>query len=389
MDGTIALFLLQDAVVNGAIYALVAIALVLVFAVTRVILIPQGEFVAFATLTLASLQAGVPPRMAWLLIAAGTLNAGVALFRARRRLTLRTIGLLVGWNVVLPGAIAVGALLVAPYRLGLAVNIAITLALIVPLGWIMYDLAFDALAEASVLTLLIVAFGVHIALTGLGLAFFGPEGASTPPLWTANFDVGTLLVSGQSLCVLGVTVVLMAALGWFFRETLLGQALRACSVNRLGARLIGMRTAVAGRLAFGVAALIGAISGVLIGPLTTIYYDSGFLIGLKGFVAAIIAGLASYPLTVAAALLVGTVESFSSFWASAYKEVLVFTIIIPFLLFRSLGGASSGGGGVMRRPRRIVAAPVFGGDAVLAAPFFAPADPTGFRCSTISASQVW
>ena len=54
--------------------------------------------------------------------------------------------------------------------------------------------------------------------------------------------------------------------------------------------------------------------------------------------AAIVAGLGSYPFTVIAALLVGVVESFASFWASAYKEVLVFTIIIPFLLFRSLGG---------------------------------------------------
>ena len=335
MDSTIVLFLLQDAVVNGAIYALVGIALVLVFAVTRVILIPQGEFVAFAALTLASLQSGTRPAMAWLLVALGVLNAVLSLFRARRILTLRRTAKILGWNIVLPGIIAAVAIVVAPLKLGLAVNILVTLALIVPFGAILYDLAFDVLAEASVLTLLIVAFGVHLALTGLGLAFFGPEGANTPALWSDSFSVGALVVSGQSLCVLGVTVLLMAGLGWFFRDTLIGKALRACSVNRLGARLVGMPTAVAGRLAFGVAALIGAISGILMGALTTLYYDSGFLIGLKGFVAAIVAGLGSYPLTVIAALLVGGVESFSSFWASAYKEVLVFTIIIPFLLFRS------------------------------------------------------
>ena len=335
MDSTIVLFLLQDAVVNGAIYALVAIALVLVFAVTRVILIPQGEFVAFSALTLASLQAGNRPQMAWLLLAAGVLSAAVALVRTRRLLTARSVVKIVGWNILVPAAIAGIAFLVAPLRLGLAVNIIVTLALIVPLGALLYDLAFDVLAEASVLTLLIVAFGVHIALTGLGLVFFGPEGANTPPLLSTSFNLGTLLVTGQSLCILVVTVALMAGLGWFFRDTLLGKALRACSVNRLGARLVGMPTAVAGRVAFGVAAFIGAVSGILIGAVTTIYYDSGFLIGLKGFVAAIIAGLASYPVTVGAALLVGAVESFSSFWASAYKEVLVFTIIIPFLLLRS------------------------------------------------------
>lgn len=74
---------------------------------------------------------------------------------------------------------------------------------------------------------------------------------------------------------------------------------------------------------------------MLIGPITTIYYDTGFLIGLKGFVAAIIGGLASYPLAAAGAVLVGLLESFSSFWASAFKEVLVFTLIIPVLLWRS------------------------------------------------------
>jgi branched-chain amino acid transport system permease protein len=75
---------------------------------------------------------------------------------------------------------------------------------------------------------------------------------------------------------------------------------------------------------------------VLIAPLTTIYYDSGFLIGLKGFVGAIIGGLGSYPIAAAGAVLVGLLESYSSFWASAFKEVIVFTLIIPVLLWRSL-----------------------------------------------------
>jgi branched-chain amino acid transport system permease protein len=75
---------------------------------------------------------------------------------------------------------------------------------------------------------------------------------------------------------------------------------------------------------------------VLIGPITTVYYDSGFLVGLKGFVGAIIGGLVSYPLAAAGALLIGLIESFASFWASQYKEVIVFTLIIPVLLWRSL-----------------------------------------------------
>jgi len=108
------------------------------------------------------------------------------------------------------------------------------------------------------------------------------------------------------------------------------------NVNRLGARLMGISSTAAGRLSFTMAAFIGALSGLLISPTTTIFYDSGFLIGLKGFVAAVFAGLSSYPGAALGAVLVGLLESFSSFWASAFKEVIVFTSILPVLLWRSL-----------------------------------------------------
>ena len=68
----------------------------------------------------------------------------------------------------------------------------------------------------------------------------------------------------------------------------------------------------------------------------TLYFDSGFIISLKGFVGAIIGGLASYPVAAVGALAVGLIEAFSMFWASNYKEIIVFTLIIPFLLWRSL-----------------------------------------------------
>jgi branched-chain amino acid transport system permease protein len=91
----------------------------------------------------------------------------------------------------------------------------------------------------------------------------------------------------------------------------------------------------AGRLAFTLAAGMGALSGILIAPVTTVYYDSGFLIGLKGFVAAVVGGLASYPAAAVGAIVVGLLESYSSFWASAFKEVIVFTLVIPVLLWLS------------------------------------------------------
>jgi branched-chain amino acid transport system permease protein len=170
----------------------------------------------------------------------------------------------------------------------------------------------------------------------VGLLVFGPEGARGPAFTDAVFTLGDQTITGQALWILGLTVAALAALYVFFEFTLLGAALRATAVNRLGARLVGIRTSQSGLIVFTLAGLLGALSGVLIAPLTTVYYDGGFLIGLKGFVAAIIGGLASTPIAVLAALGVGVVESFSSFWASAFKEVIVFTLIIPVLLWRSL-----------------------------------------------------
>jgi len=166
--------------------------------------------------------------------------------------------------------------------------------------------------------------------------FFGAEGYRTPPFWDASFALGPLTLTGQTVVVLAASAALMAGLALFFGRTLAGKALRATAINRLGARLMGVSTEHAGRSAFAMAAFIGALAGLLVGPGMTMIYDSGFLIGLKGFVAAIIGGLSSYPLTVAGALLVGLLDSFSSFWASAYKDAIVFAAIIPVLLLRSL-----------------------------------------------------
>ena len=343
MDATIFLFLLQDGIINGAVYALVALALVLVFAVTRVILIPQGEFVAFAALTAAALENGRLPGTVWLLLALGGLAAVSELVLHRREITPRRLVRILLADLALPAALVALTLLLAPLKIGPVAAGALTVVLILPMGPMLYRIAFDPIATSSVLVLLIAAFGVHFSLMGLGLVFFGPEGVGTTALAAQSFDVGTLVVSGQSLVVLIVTVVLLAIVGAFFRLSLFGKALRACASNRVGARLSGIPTGLAGQIAFAMAARLGAVSGVLIGPLMTVYYDSGFLIGLKGFVAAILGGLVSYPLTVLAALGVGIAEALFSFWASAFKEVLVFSLIIPVLMWRSLARAPGGG----------------------------------------------
>jgi branched-chain amino acid transport system permease protein len=336
MTFSIAALLAQDGVTNGAIYALLALALVLVFTVTRVIFIPSGEFVTYGTLTLAGLQLGKPPGTVGLLAGLALIAGAMEVYAAvRQRYWRRLPGRLVLY-LILPLTIAGVVYAAAPLALPFPVQIVLTLIIVTALGPLLYRVAYQPLAEASVLVLLIVSVAAHFVMMGLGLWFFGAEGSRTPPFTNATFHVGDVTVSGQSALVLISSLILIGALYLFFGRTLYGKALRATALNRVGARLVGISPSLAGSLTFMLAALLGAFSGVLIGPITTIYYDSGFLISLKGFVGAIIGGLSSYPLAAAGSVLVGLLESFSSFWASAFKEVIVFTLIIPVLLWRSL-----------------------------------------------------
>jgi branched-chain amino acid transport system permease protein len=337
MDLTIAGILALDGLTNGAVYALLALATVLIFAVTRVIFIPQGEFVAFGALTLALLQMGKVPGTVWFLLALAAAVVVQDLFAGwRERRSAATLARQAARTLAYPVLVAALAIWVAPMQLPLLAQAALTVALVTPFGPLLYRLAYESLADASVLVLLIVSVGVHFALVGLGLFFFGAEGFRNPSFWDARFELGPLMLSGQTIIIFAASIGLIVGLWLFFDKSLAGKALRATAVNRLGARLMGISSASAGRLSFTMAAFIGALSGLLIGPSTTVFYDTGFLIGLKGFVAAVFAGLASYPLALVGALGVGLLEAFGSFWASAYKEVIVFAAILPVLLWRSL-----------------------------------------------------
>lgn len=337
MDFSIASILALDGLTNGAIYALLALATVLLFAVTRVIFIPQGEYVAFGALTLAFFQAGKVPGTVWfLMILAALVAVGDVVTGVRQGHTAGRIAKQVLRTVALPMLVSLVALWAAPQKFPLLVQALLTLALVTPFGTLIYRVAYESLADASSLVLLIVSVGVHFALVGLGLLFFGAEGFRNPSFWDQRFTVGALNISGQTIIIFFASIALIVMLWLYFERTLSGKALVATAVNRTGARLMGISTTGAGRLAFTMAAFIGALSGLLIGPTTTVFYDTGFLIGLKGFVAAVFGGLASYPLALVGALGVGLLESFSSFWASAFKEVIVFASILPVLLWRSL-----------------------------------------------------
>ena len=170
---------------------------------------------------------------------------------------------------------------------------------------------------------------LHFALVGLGLLFFGPEGVRTEPLTSLSTEFAGVLISGQTMLIVIAALVFSGLLYLFFDFTLVGKSLRATAVNRTGSRLMGIRPARAGTIAYLLGSLMAGVSGILIAPVNTVFYDSGFLIGLKAFVGAIVGGMTSYPGAAIGAVGVGILESFASFESSALKDVIVFSLADP------------------------------------------------------------
>lgn len=335
MTWDIALILGIDGLANGAIYLLAGLGLVLIFSVTRVVFVPFGDIAAFAALTLAAFETNRLPPTIWLLACLTVLALMTevgSLLRKREVAQVPKALLLWGVLPLLPCALAWA---VARPGVPAAVQIAASVLLVVPVAPLLARVVFQPIADASALVLLIVSLALHFLVSGLGLLFFGPEGSRTSPLAAGAITLGGFSVSAQVVLMVAAAIVLSGLFFLVFERTVAGKALRATAVNRVGARLVGIRPARTALLAYGCASLLAGLVGVLIAPVTTMYYDSGFLIGLKAFVAAIIGGLVSYPVTAIGALAVGVLESFSSFWSGALKDVIVFSLLIPVLMARS------------------------------------------------------
>lgn len=335
MDLQIATILLQDGLTNGAIYLLLGLALVLVFSVTRVLFLPQGEFVTFGALGFALLLKGELPGTAWLLMMTGVLVAICDIAAAGSNRT-KALGKTLIMNVALPAAIVLLAWLAARFEAPPALKALVAVALVVPMGPMVYRIGFMRAAHASILTLMIIAVTVHFMLVGLALVFFGPEGMRTAPLIVGAASFGGMVIPAHSILVCIAAAAVVGGLYVLFEKTIYGKALRATAVSRNGARLLGIRTHLAGKLTFGLAAGIGALCGVLLVSLTTVYYDSGLAIGMRGFIGAVIGALVSFPVTAIGALVVGVVDAFSAFFASGYKDAILFMSIIPVMLYLSL-----------------------------------------------------
>ncbi|MCA0240797.1 MAG: branched-chain amino acid ABC transporter permease [Proteobacteria bacterium] len=336
MSWDIALILGVDGLATGAVYLLAGLGLVLIFSVTRVVFVPFGDVAAFAALSLAALEGGQRPATIGLVLTLAALALLAEVVALARRGEWARLPRAFFWWGLLPALPCLAAWALAGRALPAIVQVLLAVVLVTPIVPLVARLALQPIADASTLVLLLVSLALHFLLSGLGLLFFGPEGTRTKPLADGSLTLpGGFPLSAQVMLMVGAAVVLSALFFLLFERTVAGKALRATAVNRVGARLVGIRPARTAAMAYAAASLLAGLIGVLVAPVTTMYYDSGFIIGLKAFVAAIIGGLVSYPLTAIGALAVGVFESFASFFSGALKDAIVFSLLIPVLLLRS------------------------------------------------------
>jgi branched-chain amino acid transport system permease protein len=285
-----------DGIRGGSIYALMALGFVMVYSVTGIINFAQGEFVmlgAMICLTVNGLDLPLPPAP----------------------------------------KLAVSAV---------AGVLATTL-----IGIVMERLTIYPARRSPPVTLIIITIGVTITLRAGALLAWGADPYVLPAFSTQVLEdhifrfsgpSGDVILQAQSLWIWGTLVVVLIVLYGFLERTILGKALRACAVNRRAAQLMGINPSWMSMLSFAIAAALGAIGGIVLGPVTRPIYDMGLMLGLRGFVAAIMGGLVSAPGAVIGGLVLGVVENVAAGVTNpTYKSVISFIILIAILLFRPQG----------------------------------------------------
>jgi branched-chain amino acid transport system permease protein len=224
---------------------------------------------------------------------------------------------------------------------GMPLPLALVAAIVLPavVGLLMEKLVIEPVKGAEPVTLIIITIGASLVLRGLVQIWLG-KGTFSLPAFSGEQPINVLgaTLMPQSLWVLGVTAIVVGALWYFFARTLQGKAMLATSYNRVAAELVGINTDGVLSLSFAMSAALGALGGILVTPITLTSYDAGIMLGLKGFVGAVLGGLGNGLGAVVGGLLVGVLEAMGAgYISSSYKDAMPFVLILLILFFRPSG----------------------------------------------------
>jgi branched-chain amino acid transport system permease protein len=269
--------------------------------------------------------------------ATGAIYALMAMGFALLWQTSQTINFAQGEFLMLGGMSAVTFSFFLP--LPLAILLAVLLTSVV--GALIDFIFIRNLKKPTVLNMIIVTIGLSILIREIALHVWDEKVRSLPYFTgdeSTSIKILGAYISPQVLWVLGISTVIVVLLGFFFRFTIPGRSMRACSAIMKAARLCGINTKNMVTLSFMLSAAIGAVAGTVVSPITMTQYDSGTSLAIKGFAVAILGGLGSSSGAVLGGLIVGLLEAFSiSILPLAYKDAIAIAILLLILFVKPSG----------------------------------------------------
>lgn len=231
------------------------------------------------------------------------------------------------------------AALFATGHMPLVAACGLALLLVTVVGLVSERLIVRRLIEPNPLSITLVSIGLAICTKAVVMLTLGKNPAGYPAFsGDAQIVVAGVSIPPQSLWIFALTALVMVLAHLFFSRSVAGRALRASAADPEAAALVGISPAACMMFSFGLAALIGAVAGVIITPLTLTSYDHGTMLGFKGFSAAMLGGIGSLPGAVAGGLLLGLLESLASgLISSAFKDAVAFIVLLAILFLRPSG----------------------------------------------------
>jgi len=232
-----------------------------------------------------------------------------------------------------------GASVLSATGLPLVLVIVVTIGAVTAVGVLMERLIVRPIRHADVLNVIIVTIGASILIKGAVMVTLGKNAAGLPA-FTGERPIPILGATfvPQALWIVGVAAAIVIALHFFFDRTLTGKAMRAVASDREAARLMGIDTNRIVMLSFALGAAVGAIGGLIVTPVTLTIYDAGTMLGLKGFAAAVAGGLGNTFGGIAGGLVLGLLEAFGGgLIGSEFKDVAAFLLLLLLLFVRPRG----------------------------------------------------
>jgi len=214
-----------------------------------------------------------------------------------------------------------------------------TVILVTLVGMLLDRMAIRPIRRPSVLTLIIATIAASILIKGAAMFIWGKDPYDLPAFSGRNpITFLGAVIQPQYLWVIGFLIITVITLSIFFNRTIIGKAMTACADNADAASLVGINVKQMILLSFALSAGIGAVAGITVTPISLMEYDRGVMLAIKGFGAAILGGLGSFPGAILGGLIIGSIESFGAgLISSGYKDAFALLVLIAVLFFKPSG----------------------------------------------------